>query len=67
MKCISKVWIIDDDIAVAELNTWETVQLYMIHKNDQTYYKIKIDNILCPVGTTKSWVMFTKFTTFFYY
>lgn len=66
MKAISKVWIIDDDIAVAELSDWSTVQLYTVHRNWKTYYKIKIGNILCLVGNPKSWVMFTELTRFFY-
>ncbi len=66
MKCISKVWVIDSDIILAELSDKSTVQLYKVTRNWNDYYKIKIDNILCPVGTTKSWVMFTEHTRFFY-
>lgn len=66
MKAISKVWVIDDDIALAYLSDWSTVQLYTVHRNWNDYYKIKIDNTLCPVGTPKSWVMFTEHTRFFY-
>ena len=66
MKCISALTVIGDDVAIAVLSDWTTLELAREYRDWKDTFKIRAWNRIVPVGTSPSGVMFTELTRVVY-